>query len=358
MSELESHVRSGGKIAENLEQLPVMMIDNEVVAVDTEFNAPFDFKPGKPSSLGVFLAPRTSARSIYRRLEVDEDHSRSGIVGRVVFNDSNGTVYRDIEVKGVGASGFHEGRAFVDRVEINPSGDQSGRTEGILNFAEAHKEFAYSKMFAKHGVRIARSIALIRLREIVDEDGKRITIEEATGRKILKSTDDPCLLVRAFGTRSRFTEVSNLVSDAQMKLAFEKLNDARMLVAQELSLQPASFTFADYLQWLTKMAAENLARLHRLGYIHGGISDHNITMDGRLTDLESAIRISSVAEEKSKSVNADRIRTMRALAAFAKNLGKILSHQQVNRDVLLRIRRLCLSVTYLFENQYNALRDR
>lgn len=59
------------------------------------------------------------------------------------------------------------------------------------------------------------------------------------------------------------------------------------IVAQELGKDPAEFSKKEYLTWLAETLGINVARMHNSGWFHGYLTTHNITLDGRITDLDS-----------------------------------------------------------------------
>src|SRR3989344_5879239 len=98
------YVGIGGKeISEGVEKLSAVEVQNEVIWVNKNIEFPFSVEKGGNNRLGMFLTPKsqTEDEKPYH-LEVRPRHRRSGILGRVVFKDKEGRLYRDVDLKGVG----------------------------------------------------------------------------------------------------------------------------------------------------------------------------------------------------------------------------------------------------------------
>ncbi len=283
----------GEKLAEGRETLPAVEVKNVVEWVNPHIQAPFDLRKGKPSRLGMFLTTEPD-ESAYE-LEVHPEHGRSGIIGRVIFRDDEGRLYRDVDVKGVGHAVAGKQHSKVFPVRIDDGFWAEERTYGILYGGYARSDIEMTEKFLKAGIRTCRNIAMIKLKDIIC-GGERLSVEEAGRKGIIKKDDDPVVLVRAFGTRTR-------LGDVNQKNALE---DARLLVAQEFGFDPKEFHTEEYLKWIVKTAAQNIARMHRHGWLHGYLSDHNITLDGRIVDLDSVVTEEEAAREKDESKKKSR----------------------------------------------------
>lgn len=348
MSEL--YIGSGKNIENDRERLATKEVDNEVVFVDTDINVPIDFQIGKRSSLGLFLSSKPGTISGGENLspvEVDADHGRSGVLGRFVFNDKNGNLYRDLEIKGLGASTFGPQGPYVDVVEPSLK-----RTEGVLDIRVATRDYNYSKLFSALGIRIVRSIAVLRLKEIVDGEGKNIDINSARKRNILKVKDEPAILVRAFGTRSRLAELGNLFSDKEMDTGFQKLDDARKLVAQEKGVSSEGYTFCAYLRSIIRYLGSSLRTMHDNGYVHGRLLPHNLTLDGRLVDFDSVVDMSRLGEAKSKENDLRFLKD--SLSSHAENMVNILSRNNSTEEVA-QIKEIQADINVLIDESYSSV---
>ncbi len=279
-----------GSVAElPKEKLPAVEVKNRVLWVNPNFpELPLDLPTNKEleeagdkgeeisSKLGVFLTPLKQGD---RSLEVLPEHGRSGGLGRVIFRDRQGKYYRDLDAKGIGYSDYQRGLETVGGIQVEGVKTKGGpESYGLLNLADAYKDMETSEEFLAKGIRAHRVIAIISLREIVDKEGNRVSIEDAKKRGILSENSKPVVEIRAYGTKHRIQSASP-----------ETINDARTLVAQELGKDPKKFNNKEYFFWMAETIAKQVALMHKNGFFHGYLTRHNITLDGRITDFDSVV---------------------------------------------------------------------
>lgn len=268
----------GEKLKAGRETLPAVEVKNTVLWVNRNLELPFDLKTAKSNPLGMFFASSLGAKETEKdettktyNLEVDQGHQRSGILGRVIFKDKAGRLYRDIDLKGIGYLRHQN----LKNQEPKPAPEYEfiPKTWGILNLEFARRDIKMAKKFLELGIRTHQPVALIELDEIIDKDGQKITIDEAKKRGLLKNDDYPVVEVRAWGTRSRVIDFVLGPPEERKKI----LNDTMSLVSQELGKEPGSFSTEDYLKWFIETTATNLARMHARNLLHGffGWSQHN-----------------------------------------------------------------------------------
>ncbi|HEY4505513.1 MAG TPA: hypothetical protein VJG67_02385 [Candidatus Paceibacterota bacterium] len=278
-------------LVENKDFLPMVPVKNKVEWVDKDVHLPFSLEVGESTPIGMFLSPAPEKGEHTYELEVEPDHGRSGMLGRVIFQDNEGRLYRDIDLKGMGYISFPEtGKPpIVDKVAITSA--IRGRAEGIQTIGRALLDLRRTKLFLGLGIRTQRILAMIRLNEIIGERGEHISIADARRKKILNAgeEDEPVVMVRAYGTRGRISEVANTESS----IAKTKLEDARRLVAQELKIDPEDLTWGKYLGWFMESMGKNIGRMHGNGWIHSFLTDHNMTLDARVIDLDSVQQLTS-----------------------------------------------------------------
>ncbi len=91
------------KLEQQKETLPALNVENRVSWKNEDINEPFNLEVGKETPLAVFLTakPEISSDKVVP-LEVMPQHGRSGLRGRVLFNDKQGNIYRDVDIKGGG----------------------------------------------------------------------------------------------------------------------------------------------------------------------------------------------------------------------------------------------------------------
>ncbi len=310
----------GEKLKENRETLPAVEVANEVSWVNNKMNLPFDLRVGEPTKLGMFLTPNPQEDQSTFNLEVSGSHTRSGILGRVIFSDKDGRLYRDIDLKGTGF--IQRDLSFNwENVEIKVApveghyGETSGKrsefsyfggSTGIANQELIRRDVNYSEKFLKAGIRTHRVIAVVDLKEIIDASGNKISVTEAKNKGILSKEDEPVIEIRAFGVRWRIHDVVEALSSynpENNKAARRILLDAKNMVAQELGRDPDGFSYKDYFEWLVLTTALNLARMRHNKWVSGYLTEHNIILDGRFVDLDS---VETESEVKRKTEIAKR----------------------------------------------------
>lgn len=262
-----------GRESEPKETLPAIEVDNEVEWVNPEFEKmPFNLKEGESTKLGIFLTPEPKEKEKSFDLKVMLKHGRSGLVGRAIFKDNQGRLYRDIDLKGAGKVEFKKSKPQVGRVERKGL----DRVEGMLSAYKGKKSVNMAEKFLELGIRTERYLALIKLKEIIDENGEKVPIEEARKRRIIHPNQELVIGVRAFGTKHRILGMNDTT-----------LADAKMLVAQEIGKKEKEFSWHDYLKWFSQTLGKNVGLMHKNDYVHGYLRNHNITLDCRIIDLDS-----------------------------------------------------------------------
>lgn len=271
-----------GKIAQGkqAERLAVFsQVKNKVLAVNPEVNIPLKLEEGKPSPLGLFAeAAYSTEDSSKRKFEVWYRHGRSALLGRLIFSDEEGRLFRDIDVKGIGVVEVAPGDGVTigEHIHLGEEGPFGGR-QGLLDREVAEKDYQDSEDFVKAGIRTSRTLAIIELEELVLE-GRKISLTAAREKGIIDQSFQPVVEVRAFGTKARIIDAN--YSNVPL------IEDAKLLVAQELG-RTEPLSDEEYLNWFARTLGENVARMHKAGWAHGYLTHHNITLDCRIVDLDS-----------------------------------------------------------------------
>ncbi len=317
------------------ETLPTLEVENTVLWVNPELQLPFKLEVGQPTELGIFLTPQSEmSKDRSRRVEVSLHHKRSGFLGRVIFSEKKKDgvrpeLYRDIDVKGLG---YLNKRKILpkSRVGVVPVKQLKhyGKvvTLGIMNLEDAQKDAFMAELLHKQGVRTHRAIAIISLDEIIDAEGKKIKIEEAKKLGILLKSDKPVLEIRAFGTKTRLEDVFSDHTTPEMRELF--LEDARVLVAQELGKNPEEFSRLEYFKWLAGEVGRNIGLLRKNRWKHSYlIEGHNITLDGRLVDFDSVTEIKPWGI--SYILNTDSSSSKVALGKLFRSVGLDKTQQKI-----------------------------
>lgn len=255
---------------------------NTVIWENKKLHAPFNIEVGKPSPLGLMFevapnADRPEGLSLKTRLWF---HGRSADIGAVYFNDDEGNLYRDVDVKGAGkvsVFGFPEEWNHREK-----SSDH--RVEGLMNKEDAMHDSEIAELFSNFGIRTHRSLAVIELHELAKSDKK-------TGNAITMSLDElrknghlpenfyPVVQVRAFGTKTRLIDIKKFGA------VREEVEDTISLVSRET--KESVKDIESYIDWFAKTLGTNVGRMHANGYTHAYLTLHNITLDCRLVDFDS-----------------------------------------------------------------------
>ena len=297
----------------DLEKLPAVEVKNEVVWVNNDVEMPFNFEEDKPSKIGVFLTPEPNEQEPVFHVKVMDNHFRSALLGKVVFKDKEGNLYRDVDIKGMRP--INPANLMVESVEAGSAQNVAkGKTPwGFLDWGFAETDRDMSELFIKQGLRTHRALAIIRLDEIIVENGEKISVSKARKLGYIKYTTEPVIEVRAFGTKARITDGDN-------QILFE---DAKHMVAQELGKDPYNFSKKDYVQWFAQTLGKQVAIIHNTGFIHGYLTDHNITLDCRIVDLDSVKKIKTNKWLDNKQITKD-------LQQAIQSLNWLFQHQNIN----------------------------
>ncbi len=153
---------------------------NEVVWVNNQIDFPFKINVGERTNLAALLS---LDKSDTREVELEKDHTRSAILGRVIFRDKQGNFYRDVDLKGIGLSIWVDGIPIgtttddIDKPRLRP-----GEVPGLQRIEAAHYEADFAEKLVKIGIRTSRVIAIARLDEINATEGI-LSIEDAVKNK-------------------------------------------------------------------------------------------------------------------------------------------------------------------------------
>jgi hypothetical protein len=313
------------------ELLEAIEVENQVDWVNENLRTPLKFKVGEKAKVGVFLVPevpkdktirdnirefyeriikaRSGSKSFKTKVEIKKGHRRSGLLTRAVFEDNDGHQYRDIDIKGLGYSevvyAYSSLEGEIIRVATLPLkifgpewAGQGFEVHGLLNYLAARHDMEMGEAFHKAGIRTERTIAILKLREVIDEDGKAVKLEEARKRGLISGRLMPALAVRAYGTKAR------VFKEAGPKEREDEIEDAKTLVAQEIGLDPKSFPTPDYLKWFAETLGGNIGLMHKNGWFHSYLENgnvpKNITLDCRITDRDSVGFLRNLSEKQKR----------------------------------------------------------
>ncbi|KKS74681.1 MAG: hypothetical protein UV48_C0031G0005 [Candidatus Azambacteria bacterium GW2011_GWA2_42_9] len=243
------------------------------------------------------------------RVKVMDHHFRSALLGRVIFQDNKGRMYRDVDIKGIGP--IHMTWLNVRKLEPQSARHlKRGQTPyGFTDWKFAETDREMSEFFLEKGLRTSRVLAVVRLNEIIDEDGDKISINKAKERGYIKTTTEPVLEVRAFGTKARITDANETA-----------LTDAKKMIAQEFGRPELEKDNSEYLNWFSETLAKQLAIIHNNGYWHGYLTEHNITLDCRIVDFDSVEKLPPDKSKLQKNIVTDLYDAANSFISLISNL--------------------------------------
>lgn len=276
---------------------------------------PFKFKTGEPTT--VYFATPSHAPG-WTELEALPIHKRTAGLGKMLFKGPGGTYY-GLELKGMG---HVDTRQIEPVLSIKPLKEAAvAGTLGILDRKDAKLEIDNARAFMKARIRTLLPVALVKIGQIVDEEGERISIGEARGRGMLHpETKEPVVLVRGYTTRYRIANMWG-VGRGEMRAM---IDEAKAVLKREFGRE---LTDREYAMWFAENVAKQIARMHSKGFIHGYLSAHNIALDARIVDLDSVERFKPsqiTRPETAFAVRDDYDDAKRALALFRQSLLKSL----------------------------------
>lgn len=156
-------------------------VKNTVLAVNPGIEIPFKLEEGKQSPLGLFAEaafedePLLETPEGKRIMEAWPKHGRSAILGRVVFQDKEGRLYRDVDLKGIGFLNPSAGGKEIQVWRPGLADDTNQTRVGLLDSGIAFADYQLTEEFLNAGIRTCRVIAIIGLEEVI-----------ARGKNILK----------------------------------------------------------------------------------------------------------------------------------------------------------------------------
>lgn len=277
------------------ETLPAAEVDNRVLWVNPTFGAlPFDLKEGQSTQLGMFLTPLHFTNDQYpknvHRIEAENHHHRSGLLGKVIFNDKEGRKYRDIDIKGLGyiTTAYARRGKHLDVAPSNHKHDRFGQPiGGVLDLRTASYDATRNEELLKLGVRVPRAVAIIELKELITSSGEKMSVKQAKRRGTIGWFAKPVLEIRAFSTHAR-------ICDASGEKGRLFLNDSLKLVASELGKDEKEFGLLEYAHWFSRAVGKNLGIMYQNNKRHGYLHDQNITLDARFVDFDSVRDVTKI----------------------------------------------------------------
>lgn len=330
----EQFLTGDSSAIKSIETLPAVEVKNKVIWVNSKARAPFRLEKGRQAQLGMFLTSDPEDHKTYP-LEIMDKHYRSALVGKVIFEDDEGRLYRDVDLKGAGGvSRDYRAPKLAQALYVDPLTPyrvQSGDAPyGICDLGYAITDRKMSEYFVKKGLRTHRALAFIKLEELIVERGKKISVKDAYRLNYIKKDIEPVIEVRAFGMKAR---IANSLDAALLK-------DAKAMVAQELGKSPDNFSDREYMTWFAETLGKQIAVIHSAGYWHNYLTEHNITLDCRIVDLDSVNKLPKTDSIIRRKIKKDLEYTIGSLKSLYYAFGSkgfdpgdtdYLSHVEVNK---------------------------
>ncbi len=254
--------------------LPSVRVKNEVVFVNSNIAYPFQIKEGEETNLGLFITNPSENIESDLDLGIDPMHHRSGHVGKVIFKDNYNNIYHDVDLKGMGLIGDSVDDPTLRAFEpsIRPADENSAW--GVWDIKKAFREKDITEDLATSGVRTNRIIGITKLLEIALPNGEKISIEKAKERKMIPEEFEPVIGIRAYRMRERIQHKN--------EKSLEVFEEAKSIIEKELGKQ---LSWEEYAGLFARTLGKNLAKTHNVGYWHGFLSAHNVTMACEIVDF-------------------------------------------------------------------------
>lgn len=297
------------------ERIPTVAVDNEVVWVNEEILLPFKIELGTRCNLGIFLSPTDIGDAL--PLTGMKKHGRSGLVARVVFKDKDGRLYRDVNAKGAGGIQDEEDGTY-SVVPLGYGEEMETGSYGISDWQYAEQDRVKSEFLLKKGLRTHRTIAILKLKELLTYGGTKISVEDAQELGYLNEGEQPVIQLRAYGTQARIDNASDQ--------EFALTKDAIALVGQEIGRKNLEVT--EYLRWFATTLGEQIAIMHTWNHCHRFLIGHNVTLDCRITDLDTAGAFTSDPDERREEAEGDAWSAAEALQTLRSSLTQLWLEEQ------------------------------
>lgn len=383
-------------------ELPVTMgkVKHTITDLNPQFAAELPFKKGSNDTpFGYFACVKFDADVVerpYYTLGVLPGHNRSVIWGSFNFRAFDGTLYRDIDIKGGGHTSYQEAlRAVEDKGDIHhPEMLEPARIQrndehatpndywGLMSMKEATHDMRMAEELAKIGIKAVRGMTILRLKELfVPKEGlvPVSTLREEIFTKKnptdihLERDFDPVLYVRAYGVRSRLNEYPSQLEKMIPKETLatrraELVRDAMHFVAGEEGIPVEAFTLDRYLSWYATSLGKLLGRLHANGLSgHGNICNSkskerraddpaNLTLDCRLVDLQTVAKLKGDKDKKYMHIRDDQedgLWALNNLLDMAKGLDPSSSEEGWHKKRMETLGRMLIESAY---QEYAAVR--
>ena len=306
---MSESVSLGNNNSIETKKLPAIEVDNEVSWVNQGVDTPFNLKLGESSKLGLFLIKNPKQATFH--VVAKDNHFRSALLGQVFIKDrEHNILYRDIDLKGMGPIG-----PDLNVDDLTPGLAKNRMAVwGFYDNQVALSDADHADYFTNKGLRTYQILAVIDLKEIVDSEGNKISIQEARDKKYIPEDFKPAVQIRAFGTKARITDAISESKNGRHDL----IDDARIMVAEELGISVENFSINEYAGWFATTLGKQLSIINNDEYEHGGLHSHNITLDCRIVDLDNMLSLPDNTKERVRIIIRDYSYALRSLRQLSK----------------------------------------
>ena len=257
-----------------------------------------------PAKLARQIAPQGVGGPAGRRYSVFADWSKTGGLQHRVLppNFRTSRLARQlsgdvqfVDFKGIGQPKFEE---FNERERPFRNNPELERVNGLMHVdVAAHQVWHASNALLNAGVNTEKPLALIELHELLDEKGRRISVDDAKARGLIPVQFNPGILVRGL---TEFDRICGLTKERLEK--YYNANKAKHgWNARE-----------DVYGWWVKRAAANVARMHDANLVHCGLGDQNFLIDGGFVDNDQVTHKSNRLVARDLNDAMDAVRSARA----------------------------------------------
>lgn len=326
------------------EEIPLLKGRNKVVWENKSIQSEFSQKIDTECQLGLLLR----FESDKMRAEGDvstlrRGHNRAADLrpkNKVV--DENGRVYGDIDMKGVG---------WYSRVtgHIKPweSDSDKEHVAGLCDEKWAIYDAERAEEFTALGIRTHRSLGVMRLLEVpVQEKSGSVGLvpvsaiprgkPEKPTHGILLPEFVPAVEIRAFGIKTRVEEVVSPLGRYGPELTLSQLKERRARIGEAIAYvhneDDNVVNTQSYAFWFARTLGTNIGRMHAVGYTHGALTRHNVTLDCSITDLDTVEKFDLSEKDLSKYnelVAKDRSEVEKTLKAFLEELDRLYPERMI-----------------------------
>lgn len=303
-----------------IQPFSAVKVKNTVTWINPDINSGLDgFTLGEPTDLACQIALGSSRRDPDRIVWARPLHNRTVIVSAGANITIGGQVFKYLDAKGTGNLKVME-RNIIDPNEnryreymvaknSKPDSEDREKTWGQATQSWVDIDTSMSKRLQQLGIRTIPLVAVASISEIMGPKGDKMSLVEARESGYLAQGTEPVILFRAWVTPFRLAEACYTPEqykkwdDVYTTKDVEKIRvivrtaieDIRSDTSIPLEVRDSFSDIDQYLRWLASSIGSNLGRMHQLGITHGYLRAlHNITLDGRIVDLDSMEENSSL----------------------------------------------------------------